>query len=121
MSAWPTWGCEASKFPWSYSENETCYVLEGRVIVTPDGEGLVLSLNSHTACVRVRGKQARQTLSRRVRLATITKLVAQTAAVWMPFEQGRNTSACCCAAAGGEGVEIKAGDMATFPAGMSCT
>jgi len=55
---WPTWGCGVSKFPWSYSENETCYVLEGRVIVTPDG---------------------------------------------------------------GEGVEIKAGDMATFPAGMSCT
>lgn len=27
----------------------------------------------------------------------------------------------CCPAAGGEGVEIKAGDMATFPAGMSCT
>jgi uncharacterized cupin superfamily protein len=25
------------------------------------------------------------------------------------------------AVAGGEAVEIKAGDMATFPAGMSCT
>lgn len=58
VRSWPTWGCEVSKFPWSYSENETCYVLQGRVIVTPDG---------------------------------------------------------------GEGVEIKAGDMATFPAGMSCT
>uniref|UniRef100_A0A383W9H6 (S)-ureidoglycine aminohydrolase cupin domain-containing protein n=1 Tax=Tetradesmus obliquus TaxID=3088 RepID=A0A383W9H6_TETOB len=55
---WPTWGCGASKFPWSYAENETCYVLQGRVLVTPDG---------------------------------------------------------------GEAVEIKAGDMATFPAGMSCT
>lgn len=38
VQSWPTWGCEASKFPWSYSENETCYVLEGRVTVTPDGE-----------------------------------------------------------------------------------
>jgi hypothetical protein len=30
---------------------------------------------------------------------------------------------CCCHAvpAGGEAVEIKAGDVATFPAGMSCT
>ncbi|WIA15164.1 hypothetical protein OEZ85_001849 [Tetradesmus obliquus] len=55
---WPTWGCGASTFPWSYAENETCYVLQGRVLVTPDG---------------------------------------------------------------GEAVEIKAGDMATFPAGMSCT
>eukprot|EP00878_Enallax_costatus_P030338 GHUV01033027.1.p2 GENE.GHUV01033027.1~~GHUV01033027.1.p2 ORF type:complete len:110 (+),score=14.01 GHUV01033027.1:64-393(+) len=58
VRSWPTWGCEVSKFPWSYSENETCYVLKGRVFVTPDG---------------------------------------------------------------GEPVEIKAGDMATFPAGMSCT
>ncbi|KAI8477458.1 MAG: hypothetical protein J3K34DRAFT_364453 [Monoraphidium minutum] len=57
---WPTWGCGAEKFPWSYDSNETwgCgYVLEGRVLVTPDG---------------------------------------------------------------GEPVEIAAGDMATFPAGMSC-
>jgi hypothetical protein len=34
---WPTWGCAASKFPWSYAENEACYVLQGRVLVTPDG------------------------------------------------------------------------------------
>lgn len=34
---WPTWGCGAEKFPWSYTDSETCYVLEGRVIVTPDG------------------------------------------------------------------------------------
>lgn len=38
MLRWPTWGCDVSKFPWSYSENETCFLLEGRVIVTPDGE-----------------------------------------------------------------------------------
>ncbi|KAF6255591.1 hypothetical protein COO60DRAFT_1272426 [Scenedesmus sp. NREL 46B-D3] len=57
VSRWPTWGCEASTFPWSYAENETCYVLQGRVLVTPDG---------------------------------------------------------------GEPVEVQAGDMATFPAGMSC-
>lgn len=56
--SWPTWGCQASKFPWSYDSAETCYLLEGHVLVTPDG---------------------------------------------------------------GEAVEIKAGDMATFPAGMNCT
>jgi uncharacterized cupin superfamily protein len=38
VRSWPTWGCEVSRFPWSYSENETCYVIEGHVIVTPDGE-----------------------------------------------------------------------------------
>ncbi|KAG2447089.1 hypothetical protein HYH02_007838 [Chlamydomonas schloesseri] len=58
VHGWPTWGCGVSKFPWTYQESETCYVLEGDVIVTPNG---------------------------------------------------------------GEPVQIKAGDMATFPAGMSCT
>ncbi|KAJ8606750.1 hypothetical protein CTAYLR_009738 [Chrysophaeum taylorii] len=33
--AWGTWGCEASSFPWSYSESEQCYLLEGDVTVTP--------------------------------------------------------------------------------------
>lgn len=58
VSRWPTWGCEVSNFPWSYDSTETCYVLKGRVVVTPDG---------------------------------------------------------------GPAVEIAAGDMATFPSGMSCT
>lgn len=34
--SWPTWGCEASEFPWSYGSSETCYVIEGEAIVTPD-------------------------------------------------------------------------------------
>jgi uncharacterized cupin superfamily protein len=34
---WPTWSCGVSKFPWTYSERETCYILEGEVTVTPDG------------------------------------------------------------------------------------
>ncbi|MBM4142115.1 MAG: cupin domain-containing protein [Lentisphaerae bacterium] len=34
---WPIWTGEASKFPWSYDEPETCYFLEGDVEVTPDG------------------------------------------------------------------------------------
>lgn len=32
---WGTWGCEASKFPWSYDSNESCYILKGKVTVTP--------------------------------------------------------------------------------------
>lgn len=56
---WGTWGCEASKFPWTYGSSETCYLLEGEVVVTPES--------------------------------------------------------------GGQPVSIKAGDIATFPAGMSCT
>lgn len=34
---WPVWEKEVSKFPWTYDRQETCYFLEGRVIVTPEG------------------------------------------------------------------------------------
>jgi len=55
---WPIWTKEVSEFPWTYDMEETCYFLEGRVVVTPDG---------------------------------------------------------------GEPVEVGAGDLVTFPRGMSCT
>mmetsp|Transcript_20619 Transcript_20619/g.41990 ORF Transcript_20619/g.41990 Transcript_20619/m.41990 type:complete len:131 (+) Transcript_20619:67-459(+) len=32
---WGTWGCAASKFPWTYDSNESCYLLQGKVSVTP--------------------------------------------------------------------------------------
>ncbi len=35
--SWPIWTKEASEFPWAYDESETCYFLEGDVVVTPDG------------------------------------------------------------------------------------
>ena len=34
---WPVWEKETSKFPWHYDEKETCYILEGEVMVTPKG------------------------------------------------------------------------------------
>ncbi|WOL04119.1 hypothetical protein Cni_G12840 [Canna indica] len=34
---WPKWGCPPSKFPWTYSAKETCYLLEGKVKVFPEG------------------------------------------------------------------------------------
>lgn len=37
-SSWPTWGCEASTFPWTYDARETCLLLEGEVVVTPDDQ-----------------------------------------------------------------------------------
>ena len=33
--SWGTWGCDVSKFPWSYDSNESCYLLKGKVTVTP--------------------------------------------------------------------------------------
>ncbi len=58
VRSWPIWTCDPSEFPWTYDAEETCYILEGRVTVTPDG---------------------------------------------------------------GEPVTVGAGDMVTFPRGMSCT
>jgi len=58
VTEWPIWTKEVSEFPWRYDESETCYFLEGDVVVTPEG---------------------------------------------------------------GEPVGMGKGDLATFPAGMSCT
>ena len=58
VEGWPIWEHEEAVFPWTYEETETCYILEGEVVVTPEG---------------------------------------------------------------GEPVTIRAGDLVTFPAGMSCT
>ncbi|MEJ2564539.1 MAG: cupin domain-containing protein [Gammaproteobacteria bacterium] len=32
---WPIWTKGISTFPWIYDSGETCYLLEGEVIVTP--------------------------------------------------------------------------------------
>jgi len=37
VMSWPVWEKEVSTFPWTYDDRETCYVLEGEVVVTPDG------------------------------------------------------------------------------------
>lgn len=37
VRSWPIWSKEASEFPWTYDERETCYLLEGDVAVTTDG------------------------------------------------------------------------------------
>lgn len=37
VKRWPTWSKEVSTFPWTYREQEIAYVLEGEVMVTPDG------------------------------------------------------------------------------------
>ncbi len=33
---WPIWEKEVSTFPWTYDMQETCYILEGEVTVTPE-------------------------------------------------------------------------------------
>ncbi len=35
--SWSIWEKEESTFPWTYDSSETCYFLQGNVIVTPEG------------------------------------------------------------------------------------
>lgn len=37
IETWPTWAHASARFPWYYDQRETCYLLAGEVIVTPDG------------------------------------------------------------------------------------
>lgn len=37
VTSWGIWEKEISEFPWTYDDEETCYFLEGEVVVTPDG------------------------------------------------------------------------------------
>jgi uncharacterized cupin superfamily protein len=37
VSKWEIWKKEVSTFPWTYDSQETCYFLEGNVVVTPNG------------------------------------------------------------------------------------
>jgi len=36
VRGWSIWTKEVSTFPWTYDTGETCYFLEGDVVVTPD-------------------------------------------------------------------------------------
>ncbi|MGD0947582.1 MAG: cupin domain-containing protein [Candidatus Binatia bacterium] len=58
VSNWPIWTKEVSKFPWHYDEDETCYLLEGDVTVTPEGrepvrfgKGDLVTLPKGMSCV----------------------------------------------------------------------
>ena len=37
VDEWPIWKKEVSEFDWEYDQTETCYIVEGEAIVTPDG------------------------------------------------------------------------------------
>ena len=55
---WPIWEKEVSTFPWKYEEPETCYFLEGDVLVTPKqgapvqvGAGDLVTFPAGTTCI----------------------------------------------------------------------
>jgi uncharacterized cupin superfamily protein len=42
VKGWPIWEKEASSFPWTYDEEEWCYVLEGLVKVTTENQEVTI-------------------------------------------------------------------------------
>lgn len=38
VTTWPVWECEPSTFDWHYKDQETCYILEGKVTVKTSEE-----------------------------------------------------------------------------------
>lgn len=41
ISNWPIWEKEVSTFPWTYGDQETCFILAGEVTITPQGGAAV--------------------------------------------------------------------------------
>lgn len=57
IDRWPVWESEIAEFPWAYADTETSYILQGRVIVTPEGDepveiaaGNLVTFPAGTAC-----------------------------------------------------------------------
>ncbi len=63
---WPVWKKEESEFPWEYDEKETCYILEGDVIVTPE-KGEPVRLGKGDLVVFDQGLKCRWKINKEVR------------------------------------------------------
>jgi uncharacterized cupin superfamily protein len=51
VSSWPIWTKEVSEFPWYYDDQEQFLVLEGHVIVTPEGgEPVEINVGDFVTC-----------------------------------------------------------------------
>ncbi|KAI3464236.1 hypothetical protein Pfo_020899 [Paulownia fortunei] len=56
VRSWPNrWGCPPSNFPWTYSSKETCYLLEGKVKVYPDGSDEAVEIGAGDLVVFPKG------------------------------------------------------------------
>ena len=66
VSGWPVWTKEVSEFPWQYDAQETCYLLEGEVIVTPEG-GEPVEIKKGDLVIFPKGMKCRWNIRRDVR------------------------------------------------------
>lgn len=67
VRSWPIWTKDPSTFPWTYDESETCYFLEGDVVVTPEtgepvevGKGDLVTFPAGMSCTWVVRKAVRK-------------------------------------------------------------
>ena len=44
VHSWPVWEKDISEFPWDYKEPEIFYVVEGKAILNPMGDGKVVEI-----------------------------------------------------------------------------
>lgn len=63
---WPMWTKEVSTFPWAYDAQETCYFLEGDVIVTPK-DGAPVAMGQGDLVVFPQGMECTWEIRKRVR------------------------------------------------------
>lgn len=66
VRSWPVWEKEVSEFSWDYDEKETCYILEGEVVVTPD-QGTPVRFGKGDLVVFPEGLKCRWKISKAVR------------------------------------------------------
>ncbi len=64
---WPIWTHEAATFPWEYDTQETCYILEGKVTVTPEGGGEPVEIQAGDYVVFPKGLKCTWTIHEPVR------------------------------------------------------
>ena len=64
--SWPIWEKETSSFPWTYDMEEVCYILEGRVTVTPQN-GEPVTIEAGQLVTFPKGMQCDWTISETVR------------------------------------------------------
>ncbi len=64
---WPVWSHDVASFPWEYDSQETCYILEGEVTVTPADGGKPVKIGEGDYVVFPRGLKCTWTIHRPVR------------------------------------------------------
>ena len=40
--SWPIWNCDVSEFNWEYGDRESCYLIDGEVVVSSDFESVTI-------------------------------------------------------------------------------